>query len=228
MGWVLLPSCYWRAQWGGFALHPTRGKCQRSQPGASSASAAFPSLCTSDILPRSFANSLAGQRSARLAGSVVFPASKRHLAGEVAWKGDKAAAAGGTRAPAPGQRRPRRARLLRAVIQSKRGEPGRSRAPALLRRQVRIPEVLTAELPGRGSGEGHPGVERHAAPVGAAVPVELPAQRQVGCGERGREGGKRGVREAAGSASSRDGPAPALPGATAARAVPSRAAGVSR
>lgn len=32
----------------------------------------------------------------------------------------------------------------------------------------------------RGSGEGHPGVERHAAPVGAAVPVELPAQGQVG------------------------------------------------
>lgn len=34
--------------------------------------------------------------------------------------------------------------------------------------------------PRRGSGEGHPGVERHAAPVGAAVPVELPAQGQVG------------------------------------------------
>lgn len=32
----------------------------------------------------------------------------------------------------------------------------------------------------RESGEGHPGVERHAAPVGAAVPVELPAQGQVG------------------------------------------------
>lgn len=48
----------------------------------------------------------------------------------------------------------------------------------------------------RGSGEGHPGVERHAAPVGAAVPVELPAQGQVGCGERegGREAGREGGR----------------------------------
>lgn len=53
---------------------------------------------------------------------------------------------------------------------------------------------------GRGSREGHPGVERHAAPVGAAVPVELPAQGQVGCGEkrgRGRPGLRGGRRQRA-------------------------------
>lgn len=38
-------------------------------------------------------------------------------------------------------------------------------------------------------------MERHAAPVGAAVPVELPAQGQVGCGDRqGGEEGKQSVR----------------------------------
>lgn len=40
-------------------------------------------------------------------------------------------------------------------------------------------KLLARARPG-GSGEGHPGVQRHAAPVGAAVPVELPAQGQVG------------------------------------------------
>lgn len=40
-------------------------------------------------------------------------------------------------------------------------------------------KTLARARPG-GSGEGHPGVERHEPPVGAAVPVELPAQGHVG------------------------------------------------
>lgn len=68
----------------------------------------------------------------------------------------------------------------RASAENLRGGVGDCTLPA------RLPDTRGLPLPrsAGGSGEGHPGVERNAAPVGAAVPVELPAQGQVSCGER--------------------------------------------
>lgn len=203
------------------------------QPGASSARAALPSLCTSDTLSRNFANSLGGQRSARLAGSDVFHCLKKAFGKGGGLEGGQGGSGRRDPRPSPGTAT---ATLPtpKLRLQTERGEPVCSHASKAgvhsQRRSLPAAPHARAYLAAlrRGSGEGHPGVERHAAPVGAAVPVQLPAQRQVGCGHRegGREArGERGRRQClspgrAGPGTPRCFPVPV--------AVPSRAAGVSR
>lgn len=177
------------------------GSVSACSPRASSASAALSSLCTSDALPRSFASSLGGQRSARLAGSVVFHCLTKAFGGGGGLEGGEGDS--GRRNPRPGSGTATAPPCAapKPCFQSKRGEPGCSHASRTVPK-AGVNSQRCSLRPGphariylatlrRGSGEGHPGVERHAAPVGAAVPVELPAQGQVGCGEteRGRGAG---------------------------------------
>lgn len=105
-------------------------------PGASSASAALSSLCTNDILPRSFADSLGGQRSAQLVGSLVSHCLAKAFGGGGGLEGGEGGGGRRDPRPSPGQRRPRRAQFQSPVSTPSEGIPGAVTPRALLQRQV--------------------------------------------------------------------------------------------
>lgn len=149
---------------------------------------------------------------------MFFTASRRHLARGVAWKGDKAAAVGGTRAPAPGQR-PQLCQLQSSVCKPSEGSPCAAMPP----KQECIPRGAPSlrphtrglTWPRSGGAQGKGTLEWSGMQRRWEQPCRCSFLRSARlAADTEREGGKRGVRGAAGNASPRDGPAPALRGAS--------------
>lgn len=162
---------------------------------------------------------------------MFFTASRRHLARGVAWKGDKAAAVGGTRAPAPGQR-PQLCQLQSSVCKPSEGSPCAAMPP----KQECIPRGAPSlrphtrglTWPRSGGAQGKGTLEWSGMQRRWEQPCRCSFLRSARLAADTREGG----REARGERGRRQCLSPGRAGPGTPRclpvAVPSRAAGVSR